>query len=75
MQRSKKRLLMLLIAVVIRLDSPGPVVFRQPRVGRSDRVFNMWKFRTMRHGADEEVKSNHLRELARVQGTGEAGSR
>jgi putative colanic acid biosynthesis UDP-glucose lipid carrier transferase len=40
--------LMLLIAVAIRLDSPGPVIFVQPRVGLNGRPFNVYKFRSMR---------------------------
>jgi len=41
--------LMLVIAVSIKLDSRGPVFFRQDRVGRHGRVFRIHKFRTMRH--------------------------
>ncbi len=36
-----------LIALIIRLDSRGPVIFKQPRVGKDGRIFEMWKFRTM----------------------------
>jgi len=43
----------LLIAAVIRLSSPGPVLFRQARVTRGGRVFSMYKFRTMRRDADK----------------------
>jgi len=39
--------LMALIAVAIKLDSPGPVFFRQRRVGLGGRQFMMWKFRSM----------------------------
>ena len=39
--------LFLLIACIVRLDSPGPAIFRQERVGRDGRVFSMCKFRTM----------------------------
>lgn len=38
---------MALIAIAIRLDSPGPVFFRQPRVGQGNRIFEILKFRTM----------------------------
>jgi len=38
---------MALIAVAIRLEGPGPVLFRQPRVGENGRIFQMLKFRTM----------------------------
>lgn len=37
------------IAVLIRRDSPGPVFFRQPRMGFQGHVFEVWKFRTMEH--------------------------
>ncbi len=41
-----------LIAVLIKLDGPGPVFFRQTRVGLSGRRFSMFKFRSMVDGAD-----------------------
>jgi lipopolysaccharide/colanic/teichoic acid biosynthesis glycosyltransferase len=40
---------LLLIATAIKLDSPGPVFFRQERVGRGGKTFRIHKFRTMRH--------------------------
>ena len=46
--------IMVLIAAWIRIDSKGPAVFVQDRVGQAGRVFSMMKFRTMRDGADEE---------------------
>jgi len=45
-------LLFVLVAVLIKLDSPGPVLFKQPRVGKDGRVFDMYKFRTMIVGAE-----------------------
>lgn len=45
------------VALLIRLDSPGPVFFRQTRVGRDGRHFPMLKFRSMVDGADA-LKSN-----------------
>jgi sugar transferase (PEP-CTERM system associated) len=47
--------LMLLVALAVRLDSPGPVLFRQERLGRGGRPFTLWKFRSMR--TDAEAKS------------------
>jgi exopolysaccharide biosynthesis polyprenyl glycosylphosphotransferase len=42
--------LMLLVAIAIRADSPGPVFFIQDRAGRKGRSFRIFKFRTMTHG-------------------------
>jgi exopolysaccharide biosynthesis polyprenyl glycosylphosphotransferase len=44
--------LLLVVALAIKFSSPGPVLFRQTRVGRHGREFQMLKFRTMDHGAD-----------------------
>lgn len=43
---------LLLCALAVRLDSPGPVIFTQERLGRGGRTFRMYKFRTMRVGAE-----------------------
>lgn len=45
--------LMALIALAIKLDSPGPAIFKQQRVGENGRLFLMYKFRSMVDGADE----------------------
>jgi len=44
--------LMLLTAIAIRLDSPGPILYRQERVGEGGRVFTLCKFRSMRADAE-----------------------
>jgi exopolysaccharide biosynthesis polyprenyl glycosylphosphotransferase len=44
-----------LIAIAIRLDSRGPVIFSQTRAGHDGRPFRMHKFRTMRAGAEEDL--------------------
>ncbi len=51
---------LLLIALIIKLDSPGPVLFRQQRVGRGRRNFLVAKFRTMQHGADHDVHRDYM---------------
>jgi len=43
------------IAVAVKLTSPGPVIYRQERLGKNRRVFRMYKFRSMRVGAEEEA--------------------
>ena len=45
--------LFLLVAIWIKLDSSGPVFYRQVRVGRYNRDFRIFKFRSMRVGADK----------------------
>jgi lipopolysaccharide/colanic/teichoic acid biosynthesis glycosyltransferase len=44
--------LMLIVALLIRLDSAGPALFRQVRMGYRGEVFDMFKFRSMRHAGD-----------------------
>ncbi len=46
--------LMLLIALAVRLESRGPALYRQERVGRKGRIFTLWKFRSMQANAEEE---------------------
>lgn len=43
---------LLVAAIAIKLTSPGPIVYRQRRVGRDGREFEMWKLRTMVEGSD-----------------------
>ncbi len=45
--------LLLIVAIWIKLDSPGPVFYRQVRVGRYNKDFRIFKFRSMRIGADK----------------------
>ena len=45
----------LLVALLIRLDSPGPVFYRQERVGRDGRTFRIWKFRSMSVDAEQRL--------------------
>ncbi len=57
----------LLAALAVRCSSRGPVLFRQERVGLLMRRFYLFKFRTMYHGADQEV---HRRLVSQAQSQG-----
>ncbi len=62
---------LLLIALAVRLDSPGPVLFRQRRTGWRNRPFEMVKFRTMHHEmADPDVTQQVTRADPRVTRVG-----
>jgi len=59
------------IALAIKLDSKGPVFFRQKRVGLNGRVFKTWKFRTMVVGAvDQGLGYNVAKDDLRITGVG-----
>jgi lipopolysaccharide/colanic/teichoic acid biosynthesis glycosyltransferase len=47
--------ILLLIAVLIRLDSKGPALFVQKRIGKNGRPFDIYKFRTMTHNLDQNT--------------------
>ncbi|MDE3077733.1 MAG: exopolysaccharide biosynthesis polyprenyl glycosylphosphotransferase [Chloroflexota bacterium] len=49
----------LIVALAIKLDSPGPVLYRQIRVGKDGKHFNFFKFRSMRVGAEDEWHDLH----------------
>lgn len=56
-----------LIAVIwIRLDSPGPAIFKQERIGRLGRPFTIYKFRTMVRNA-EELTKQRLKEVEDIE--------
>jgi exopolysaccharide biosynthesis polyprenyl glycosylphosphotransferase len=58
--------LFLILALAIKLDSPGPVIFRQTRVGRGRRQFTCLKFRTM--FSDAEARLSELRNRNEASG-------
>ncbi len=64
--------LLALIALAIKLDSPGPVFYKQIRIGKGGRPFRFYKFRSMRVGADRD----HARETkyaSLIKGTWASG--
>lgn len=57
--------LLLAACLLIRLESPGPAIFRQRRLGRNRRRFTMHKLRTMHVEANPEVHRQYIEELIR----------
>jgi exopolysaccharide biosynthesis polyprenyl glycosylphosphotransferase len=53
---------MLACAIAVRLDSPGPIFFRQPREGLNNRPFRVWKFRSMTH---ERCETDSIQQATR----------
>jgi len=54
-----------LVAIAVKLESRGPVLFRQERLGLGGRSFTLYKFRSMFSSAEEEHHREHVRELIR----------
>jgi lipopolysaccharide/colanic/teichoic acid biosynthesis glycosyltransferase len=55
--------ILVLIAIAIRLDSPGNPIFSHRRIGRGGKAFNVYKFRSMYCGCDEKDHLQHLQKL------------
>jgi exopolysaccharide production protein ExoY len=58
--------LMIFLMMVTRLASPGPIFYRQKRVGLRGRHFSIWKFRTMKVSAETQTHEHYFQELMRV---------
>jgi exopolysaccharide production protein ExoY len=58
--------LMILLMLVTRIASPGPIFYRQKRVGLGGRHFFIWKFRTMRLSAETQTHERYFENLMRV---------
>jgi lipopolysaccharide/colanic/teichoic acid biosynthesis glycosyltransferase len=65
---------MLLAALLIRMDSRGPVFFKQRRLGRDMKAFTVLKFRTMKPEASHELHQRYVAQLARDEGAVSQGN-
>src|SRR4051794_36883687 len=67
-------ILMLLIALAVRWESRGPVLFRQERIGLRGTRFTLFKFRTMFQGVDDRALRDLIARELRGENTVENGS-
>lgn len=67
--------LLLLVALIIKTVSQGPVFFKQQRAGYAGRTFGMLKFRTMRVNVDSSVHQQHVAKLINGSGRNDASSK
>ena len=69
----------LLCAILIKIDSSGPVFYRQTRIGKGGKPFTFLKFRTMLDNSDENIHREHVKQLmngeAGLSSTGRAGEK
>jgi len=63
--------IMLVVWIVIRLDSEGPALIVQPRLGYKGRVFNIYKFRTMYHNSDDAAHRHYIKQCINGERYGE----
>jgi lipopolysaccharide/colanic/teichoic acid biosynthesis glycosyltransferase len=62
---------LLLVAILVRLDSRGPAIFRQERIGRDLKPFRVAKFRTMRQGVAADPHRAYVEEMIREEAKAE----
>jgi exopolysaccharide production protein ExoY len=58
--------LMILLMLVTRIASPGPIFYRQERIGLCGRHFFIWKFRTMKLSSETQVHERHFEKLMQI---------
>lgn len=59
----------LVIAILIRLESPGPVLYVHDRIGKGGRIFKMYKFRTMHHNIARDSHREYMKAFVKGQST------
>jgi lipopolysaccharide/colanic/teichoic acid biosynthesis glycosyltransferase len=67
--------LLVVVAVMVRLTSPGPALFRQTRLGRGQKPFVLYKFRTMYTGSSDDVHRQYVVQLLTLDQPATGGRR
>ena len=57
----------IIVGILIKLDSPGPIFFKQDRAGKGGRVFSIYKFRTMYHNTDTSSHRTFMKQYIKGQ--------
>lgn len=51
---------MIIVAILIRCEDPGPVIFKQKRIGKNKKLFNLYKFRSMKMDTPHDMPTHML---------------
>jgi lipopolysaccharide/colanic/teichoic acid biosynthesis glycosyltransferase len=55
--------ILLISSLLVKLDSPGPILYKQRRVGKKGKKFSFYKFRSMHHNCDQSIHQQHIANL------------
>jgi lipopolysaccharide/colanic/teichoic acid biosynthesis glycosyltransferase len=66
---------MMLCALLVRCDSPGPIIFVQERIGKGGKRFKMFKFRTMPHKQDDQPQKEFMKKYVTGELKSDAGGK
>jgi lipopolysaccharide/colanic/teichoic acid biosynthesis glycosyltransferase len=65
---------LLVVAAIVKFTSPGPIFFRQTRIGRGSKDFTMLKFRTMYTNSDHAIHRDYVNAFIKASGNGGGGT-
>lgn len=65
--------IIILLAILIRLDSPGPAIYKHVRIGKDGKPFDLYKFRSMTVGGEDKGYMDYLKQLIESSQSGSGG--